>query len=142
MLDLNPYLHFAGNAAESMNFYKKVFRGEFLVYSRYKDLPGGEKMPEADQQKFVHIALSIGKGHTLMATDIITTMGHDLNQGNSYHICIEAESEEEIERLFRDLSEGGKIEMPLNKTFWGAYFGMFRDRFGVQWMINYTYPKP
>ena len=142
MLDLNPYLHFAGNAAEAMNFYKRIFGGEFLVYTPYKSLPGGEKMPAADQEKFVHIALSVGKGHTIMATDIITTMGHELHQGNSYHICIEAESEAEIERLFSTLSEGGKVEMPLNKTFWGAYFGMFRDKFGVQWMINYTYPQP
>jgi len=141
MLDLNPYLHFPGNAAEAMNFYRKIFGGEFLTFTHYKDLPGGEKMPEDDQQKCIHISLSIGKGHTLMATDIITTMGHDLHQGNNYHICIMAESEEEIETLFSTLSEGGKIDMPLNKTFWGAYFGMFRDKFGVQWMINYIFPK-
>ena len=125
-----------------MNFYKKIFGGEFLIFSQYKDLPGGEKMPAEDQQKCVHISLSIGKGHTIMATDIITTMGHELHQGNNYHICIMAESEEEIDRLFGKLSDGGKIEMPLNKTFWGAYFGMCRDKFNVQWMLNYIYPKP
>lgn len=141
MLSTNPYLHFDGNAGEAMNFYKTVFSGEITVSQRYKDIPGGEKMPAEDQEKLIHISLEMGNGVVLMATDILESMEHKLNMGNNFHICIQAESEAEVETLFAKLAEGGFVEMPLNATLWGAYFGMVHDKFGVYWMINYTYPQ-
>lgn len=136
MKDMQPYLHFMGTAEAAMKFYRKVFGGEFLTFTRFKDIPGGEKMAPEDQEKFVHINLAVGKGLNIMATDMPAAKEH-IVFGNSYHICINTDSEEETDRIFNELSEGGKIEMPLNRTFWGAYFGMLRDKFEVQWMINH-----
>lgn len=137
MLNLNPYLHFKGNTEIAMNFYKSVFGGEFSIFSRFGDVPGGEKMSAHDQEKLIHVSLPVG-GNVIMATDMLETMGQSLITGNNFHICINAETEGEVDRLFKELSQGGSVEMPLNKTFWGAYFGMCRDKFGIQWMINYT----
>jgi PhnB protein len=136
MLSINPYLNFMGNTEEAMNFYKSAFNSEFSAFQRFKESPGHEKMPEEEWDKIMHVSLPIGKGITLMATDLLESMGQTLHAGNNLYICIQAESEEETNKLFKNLSEGGKIEMPLNRTFWGAYCGMFRDKFGVQWMIN------
>ncbi len=141
MIKMDPYLNFMGNTGDAMNFYKSVFGGEFTIYERFKSVPGGEKMSAEDQEKFMHISLVIPNGVTIMATDALESMGQQLNFGNNYHICIQAESETEADKLFNSLSEGGTIEMPLNKTFWGAYFGMCKDRYGVLWMINYTYAQ-
>jgi len=139
MINTTPYLHFMGNTEEAMTYYKSVLGGEFTIFQRFKDVPGGEKMSKEDQEKFIHISLMVGQGHIIMATDMLESMGHTLIAGNNYHICIHTESEAETDRIFEALSSGGKVEMPLNKTFWGAYFGMCRDRFGVQWMINYEF---
>jgi PhnB protein len=95
-------------------------------------------MSPEDQEKFMHISLTTSNGHTLMATDALESMGQKLIFGNNFHICIQAESEAEADKFFNGLSEEGKIEMPMNKTFWGAYFGMCEDKFGVRWMINYS----
>jgi PhnB protein len=141
MLSTNFYLHFTGNTEEAMNFYKSVFGGKFESFMRYSDVPGGEKMTAHDQQKIMHASLPIAGGQMIMATDTLESMGRNVVFGNNYHISLEAESEAEVDKIFVALSAGGTIEMPLNKTFWGAYFGMFADKFGVQWMINYTYPK-
>ncbi|MEP7322824.1 MAG: VOC family protein [Saprospiraceae bacterium] len=141
MINTTPYLHFMGNTEEAMNFYHQVLGGEFAVFQRFKEVPGGEKMSAEDQEKIIHASLVIGQGHTIMATDSLESMGHQLVVGNNFHICIHAESETEAERLFEGLSAGGAVEMPLNKTFWGAYFGMCKDRFGVQWMINFDQKK-
>lgn len=137
---MHPYLHFTGNADAAMKFYRNIFGGEFVTYIRFKDIAGGEKMSPEDQEKFVHINLSLGKGRHIMATDMPMAMG-ELTQGNNYHICVDTESEAETDKLFAQLSEGGKIDMPLNKTFWGAYFGMCRDQFGTQWMLNFAPSK-
>jgi len=138
MLKLNPYLHFMGNTEAAFNFYKSVFGGEFETFSRFKDVPGGEKMPAEDQEKLMHVSLPLGNGNTIMATDMLTSMGQTLVAGNNFHLVIEVESEKEVDRLFGKLSAEGKVEMPPNKTFWGAYFGMCRDQFEIQWMITYT----
>jgi PhnB protein len=128
-----------GNAEEAMNFYKSVFGGQFSASQRYKEIPGGEKMPVADQEKMVHISLTIpGGGVTIMASDSVQPMGDNITFGNNYHICLQAESEAEVDEIFAGLSKNGNVEMPPNKTFWGAYFTMFRDKFGVEWMINYS----
>jgi PhnB protein len=130
-----------GNTEEAMNFYKSIFGGEFASFVRFSDVPGGEKMPPADQQKIMHASLPLAGNQMLMATDTLENMGRPIVFGNNYHLYVETESEAEVDLIFTGLSEGGAIESPLNKTFWGAYFGMCEDKFGVQWMISYTYPK-
>jgi PhnB protein len=130
-----------GNTEEAMNFYKSVFGGEFESFMRYSDVPGGEKMQAHNQKKIMHAALPISGGQMIMATDTLESMERNVVFGNNYHISLEAENEAEVDKIFAALSAGGTVEVPLNKTFWGAYFGMFADKFGVQWMINYTYPK-
>ncbi len=138
MLNINAYLHFIGNTEQAMQFYKSVFGGEFTIYSRFRELPGAENMSEEDQQKIIHISLVTKNGVTIMATDSLKSMDQTLDFGNNIHLCIQAESEAEVDELFEKLSFNGHVEMPTNKTFWGAYFGMCRDKFGVQWMITYT----
>ena len=141
MLDMNPYFNFQGNTGEAMNFYKSVFGGEFTEYHRFKDIPGFEKMPPEEQDMFMHISLKTPGGHFFMATDALRSMEHHVTAGNNNQVCIHTESEAETDRLFGKLSDGGKIDMPVNKTFWGAYCGMCRDKFGIQWLLTYTYPK-
>jgi PhnB protein len=136
------YLNFKGNAEEAFKFYKSVFGGEFSALQRFKDTPEADKISAADRDKIMHVSLPIGKGVTLMATDGLESMGQKLEVGNNFSLSIEAESKEEADRLFNALSKEGKIEMPLQKTFWGAYFGMFADKFGIQWMVNYTENQP
>ncbi len=141
MLSMNPYFNFMGNTEEAMNFYKSIFGGEFTTFQRFKEVPGGDKMPPDEQDKIVHITLTTPKGHVFMATDALQSMEQKLTFGNNYHITIHTENEAETSKLFNGLSAGGKVEMPLNKTFWGAYCGMCADKFGVHWLINYTYPQ-
>jgi PhnB protein len=137
MASINPYLNFAGNTEEAFTFYKTVFGGEFIALQRFKDTPEADKIPEQEREKIMHIALPIGKGNILMATDALESMGHTLTIGNNFYITIQPETRQEAETLFSALSAGGKVEMPLQEAFWGAYFGMCRDRFGIQWMVNY-----
>ena len=139
MPSINPYLNFKGNTEEAFNFYKSVFGGEFTTLQRFKDTPEADKIPASEKDKIMHVSLPIGKGNTLMATDAIESMGQKLTVGNNFYISIGADSEEETTELFNALSAGGKVTMPLGKTFWGAYFGMFTDKFGIQWMVNYDY---
>lgn len=141
MATFNPYLNFAGNTEEVFKFYKSVFGGEFMNLTRFKDTPEGAKLPPNEREKIMHVSLPIGKGNILMATDALESMGHKLTAGNNFNLSIEAESKEEATKLYDKLSAGGKIEQPLQDTFWGAYFGMFADKFGIQWMVSYTYPK-
>ena len=141
MINTNPYFNFQGNTEEAMNFYKSVFGGEFNIFQRFSDMPGFEKMPADEQGKMMHISLTTPKGLVFMATDALESMEQKVIFGNNCHIIIHTENEPETDKLFNGLSLGGKVEMPVNKTFWGAYCGMCRDRFGVQWMVNYTYPK-
>src|SRR5690349_242540 len=124
MISTNPYLHFAGNTEQAMNFYKSIFGGTFITFQRFKELPGGERMPKAEQEMIIHVSLSIGNGIVIMATDALESMGRRVTPGNNMYICIQSESVEETNRLFGELSNGGVIEMPLNETMWGAYFGM------------------
>jgi PhnB protein len=140
MRGLDIYLHFNGTSEMAFSFYKSVFGGEFLAMQRYKDIPGGDKMNTEDQEKMIHISLKVAPDITLMASDNLASHQNQLVMGNNYHICIQADSEKEANKLFQALSKDGKIEMPMNKTFWGAYFGMCQDKFGVFWMINFTYP--
>jgi PhnB protein len=101
--------------------------------------PGCDQMPiaEGDKDKIMHIALPIGNENVLMATDALESMGQKLTEGNNFSLSYSADSREETERIFNSLAEGGKVEMPLNDTFWGAYFGMLQDKFGIRWMVSY-----
>lgn len=142
MARLDIYLNFAGNTEEALNFYKSVFGGEFTSVVRFRDMPlQGVNLPEEDADKLMHIELPIGKDSILMGTDALESMGHKLVQGNNVHIMITPETKEEADRIFRALSAGGTIEMPIADQVWGDYYGSFRDRFGVQWMVDYAYPK-
>lgn len=137
MATINPYLFFNGNAEEAFNFYRSVFGGEFTTIQRFKDTPEADKAPAGEQDKIMHIALPIGNGNILMGNDVLKSMGYSVTTGNNFYISISAESEGETDKLFNGLSKGGKVTMPLEKTFWGAYFGMLTDKFGIQWMVNY-----
>jgi len=139
MASVNAYLNFEGNTEEVFNFYKAAFGGEFHMFQRFGDTPGGDKMSDEDKQKIMHVSLPIGKGSVLMGTDALESMGHKVHMGDNISLAIGTESEEEANHLFTALSEGGKVTMPLQKTFWNAYFGMFTDKFGIQWMVNYDY---
>jgi PhnB protein len=141
MATLNPYLNFPGNTEEAFIFYRSVFGGEFTTLQRFKDTPEAGRVPEKEKDMLMHVALPVGNGNSLMATDSVESMGHKLTVGNNIQLSLEAESKEEAEKLFKGLSAGGKVTMPLKDTFWGAYFGMLTDKFGIQWMVNYTSPK-
>lgn len=137
MATINPYLNFNGNTEDAFNFYKSVFGTEFTTLQRFEDTPGSDKMPAADREKILHVALPIG-GNILMGSDT-PSMGNRLSAGNNFSISISAESKEEAEKLFHALSAGGEVIMPLGDAFWGAYFGMLTDKFGIQWIVNYDY---
>ncbi|MDR3610815.1 MAG: VOC family protein [Ignavibacteriaceae bacterium] len=141
MATLNPYLNFAGNTEEAFNFYKSVFGGDFTTIQRFKDTPEKDRVAANDREKIMHVGLPIGKENVLMATDALDSMGHHVTPGNNIQLSLETQSKEETEKIFNGLSVGGKITVPLADTFWGAYFGMLTDKFGIQWMVNYTKPK-
>jgi PhnB protein len=137
MPKMNPYLNFDGTAEEAFTFYKSVFGGEFQTVQKMGGAPGTEQLPEDEKNRIMHISLPIGKDDILMASDIMPSAGHKLEVGNYSYISIFADSREDADRLFNGLSEGGTIEMPLEDAFWGDYFGCFKDKFGVLWMINF-----
>lgn len=138
MPKLNSYLNFDGQAEEAFNFYKSVFGGEFAgEIHRMGNAPGTENLSEDSKKRVMHIALPIG-GDLLMGSDIIPEFGQTLTKGNNNYISIFPDSREDADRLFKGLSAGGAIEMPLEDQFWGDYFGCFQDKFGIGWMINYN----
>jgi len=140
MLKINPYLNFNGTAEEAFNFYKSIFGGEFAMLQRFKDTPAAGQTAVGEGDKLMHIALPIGSG-VLMATDALESMGHKAIAGNNVTLTLSTDSKEEADRLFNGLSAGGKVGMPMKDEFWGAYFGMCTDKFGIQWMVSYEYPK-
>jgi len=142
MTKLNTYLNFAGNTEEAFNFYKSVFGGEFAAVIRFKDMPmAGVELAEADANKIMHIGLPIGQ-EMLMGTDALESMGFKLVQGNNSYIMIGVDGKDEADRIFNALSAGGKVEMAMADQPWGDYYGSFWDKFGIGWMVDYTYPKP
>lgn len=142
MAFLNVYLNFNGNCEAAFNHYKSVFGGEFDTFSRFGDMPSDEQpLPESEANKILHVSLPVGSaGCVLMGSDCPPSFPNGV-QGNLFNVSIATDSKEEADRLFSSLSAGGKVNMPIADTFWGAYFGMFTDKFGVQWMVNYDYPK-
>jgi PhnB protein len=134
---INPHINFNGNAEEAFTFYKSVFGGEFAKIMRFKDLSSPEfTIAEKEANKIMHIALPIGK-NILMANDVPESMGQVNENENRSKISISAESREEADKLFNGLSKGGQIEMPIADSPWGSYFGMFRDKFGIEWMVDF-----
>ena len=138
MKALNPYLNFPGTTEEAFNFYKSVFGGEFVGLQRFKDTPEAGNVPDAVKDKIMHIALPLDSGNVLMATDAMEEMGHKVTSGTNFHITISTDSEAETDKIFNALSAGGKVTQPLAKMFWGDYFGMLTDKFGIQWMVSYS----
>jgi PhnB protein len=140
---VNPYLTFNGNCEEAFTFYKSVFGGEFPYIGRFKDMPptDGMNVPESEGEKIMHVSLQISKETSLMGSDSSEAFGQATIVGNNFSISINADSEEEADKLFNALGEGGQIKMPLGKTFWGSYFGMVTDKFGIAWMMSYDYIK-
>ena len=137
---INPHMNFNGNAEEAFNFYKSVFGGEFTKIIRFKDLSSPEfPIAENDANKIMHIELPIGKNF-LMANDVPEFMGKTNENENRSKIFIHAESREEADKIFNGLSAGGTIEGPIGDSPWGTYFGMFRDKYGIEWMVNFD-PK-
>jgi PhnB protein len=137
MAQINPHINFNGNAEEAFNFYKSVFGGEFTKIMRFKDLASAEFLvAENEANKIMHISLPIGK-NVLMANDVPDILGKTNENENRSKISISADSREEADKLFNGLSAGGTIEMPLSDSPWGAYFGMFRDKYGIEWMVEF-----
>jgi PhnB protein len=137
MASINPHINFNGNAEEAFNFYKSVFGGEFSKITRFKDLASDDfQVSEHEANKIMHIALPIGK-NMLMANDVPEFMGKTNENENRSKIVITAESKEEADKLFNGLSVGGQIEMPISDSPWGTYFGMLRDKYGIEWMVDF-----
>ena len=137
---INPHINFNGNAEEAFLFYKAVFGGEFATIMRFKDMAGAEPaINEIEANKIMHIALPIGK-NVLMGNDVPAVLGKVNENENRSKIAIGAESKEEADRLFNGLAEGGQIEFPIADSPWGSYFGMLRDKYGIEWMVDYD-PK-
>jgi PhnB protein len=137
---INPHINFNGNAEEAFNFYKSVFGGEFAMIIRFKDMSSPEvPISENEANKIMHIALPIGK-NILMGNDVPEFMGRVNENENRSKISISAESKEEADKLFNGLSLGGNVEVPIADSPWGSYFGMFRDKYGIEWMVDFD-PK-
>ena len=139
MTKLNPYLSFKGTCEEAFNFYKSVFGNEFLFVGRFKDMPENPGYPvvESDKEKIMHISLPISNESVIFGCDTPQSQEHTAISGNNISLSIETDSMEEATRIFKGLSDGGIVTMPLDKTFWDAYYGMFTDKFGINWMVNY-----
>ncbi|MFL5754597.1 MAG: VOC family protein [Bacteroidia bacterium] len=142
---INPYLTFPGNCEEAFNFYRSVFGGNFPYLGRFKDMPpmDGKPLPPEEGEKIMHVSLPIGNGGSiLMGSDSSEAFGHATIIGNNFSISVNAVNNVEADKLYHGLSEGGQATMPMNKTFWGAYFGMLTDKFGINWMISVEEANP
>ena len=142
MATINPWINFNGNAEEAFTFYKSVFGGEFTKIVRFKDLSSPEfPVSDTEAEKIMLITLPIGTSNVLMANDIPAVMGKVNENENRSKISVSTESKEEAERLFNGLSAGGTVEMPMADSPWGSYSGMFRDKYGIEWMVEFPTSK-
>jgi PhnB protein len=145
MAQIIPYLNFKGNCEEVFNFYKATLGGDFPYIGRYKDMPPSDdpnkSVSTEFDEKIMHMSLVMPDGTTLMGSDICGPWGDSTVVGNNIQLSINASSEENAHEIFNGLSAGGNVVMPLGKTFWGAFFGMFADKYGINWMVNYDYPQ-
>ncbi len=141
MSSINPWINFNGNAEEAFTFYKSVFGGEFTKIIRFKDLASAEfPVPDAEAHKIMYIALPIGTGSILIANDVPSFMGTVNENENRSKISLRTESKEEADNLFKGLSSGGIVEGPIGDSPWGSYAGMLRDKYGIEWIIEFS-PK-
>ena len=140
MATINPYLTFLGNCEEAFNFYKSIFGGEFSDVNRFSEMPPqeGVTIPESYGDKIMHISLPISGEIVLMGSDTGGDWAADTVIGNNITLSINAENKEKADYYFNSLSEGGKITMPLAETFWGDYFGMWTDKFNINWMVSFN----
>ncbi|MEM7362249.1 MAG: VOC family protein [Bacteroidota bacterium] len=136
MEKIEPTLVFDGNAEEAFNFYRSVFGGEFVMLQRFKDSPMKKDVPESKQDKIMYIALPIGKQTLLMGWDHLPSYGA-FSKGNNFQLSLVPSSKEETKRIFTALAKGGEVKMPLQDTFWDAYYGSLKDKFGVYWLLNF-----
>ena len=141
MLQINPYLVFNGDCEAAFEFYKSVFGGEFNDINRFGEMPAieGQEMPEELKSKIMHVSYNIGSS-VLMGSDSNPMQGN-VSFGQNVSLSINAESKEEADKVFAGLADGGQITMPIQNTFWGAYFGMCTDKFGMMWMVNFDEVK-
>lgn len=136
-MQLNTYLHFEDNCREAFEFYRSVFGGEFSWIATFADGPDDmPSVPDHEKDRIMHVSLNVGDS-VLMGSDTTSLFGPPPNVGNNYSVSISADSREETDRLFAALSEGGNVAMPPADMFWGAYFGMCTDKFGVNWMLSH-----
>jgi PhnB protein len=141
MTSVNVYLNFNFNCLEAFEFYRSFFGGEFPYVGKFKDMPAGDdggKMSPEDGDKIMHISLPISKETSIMGSDTGGEWAPSFKQGNNFSISINTDSKEEADRLYNGLSAGGQQTMPMNQTFWGDYFGMFTDKFGINWMVSFA----
>ena len=144
MSTVNVYLNFMGNTLEVFEFYKRVFGWEFSHLQKFRDipnLPGFENMTHEEQNWVMHVELPLLGNMLLMGTDMVKSFGHTLQIGNNVSLSLNVDSKQEAEKYFAWISQNGVVEMPLQDAFWGAYFGMCVDQYGVRWMINHDYKK-
>jgi PhnB protein len=142
MATIHPWINFNGNAEEAFTFYKSVFGGEFAKVVRFKDLASDEfPVPEKEENKIMQIVLPIGTGTMLIANDVPEVLGLVNEHENRSKILVNAESKEEADRLFAGLSDGGEIEGPMGDSPWESYAGMFRDKYGIEWIIEFSPSK-
>jgi len=144
MTTVNVYLTFNGNCLEAFEFYKSVFGGEFPYVGKYKDMPADENHPVApdEDNRIMHISLPISQETTLMGCDTGGEWASGFTQGNNFSISINTDSKEKADNLFNGLSAGGLVTMPMSQTFWSDYFGMFTDKFGINWMVSFAENTP
>lgn len=139
MATINPYINFNGNALEAFTFYKSVFGGEFTNVTYFKEMESPEfKVSENEANKIMHIALPIG-GNVLMGNDVPEIMGRTNENENRSKISVNCDSKEEADRIFNGLSASGVVEVPMADSPWNSYFGMFRDKYGIEWMVDFSY---
>ena len=139
-MSLNTYLFFDGNCREAFEFYRSVFGGEYEIVQTFGDGPPDLQVAEGEKDRIMHVSLAVGSS-MLMGSDSASAFGPPPVQGTNFAISITAESRERCDEVFAKLSEGGTVEMPMQETFWGAYFGSWTDRFGVAWMISFDLPR-
>ena len=135
----NPHINFNGNAEEAFNFYKSVFGGEFTKLVRFKDMAGPDfRIAEHEENKIMHITLQFGKGNLLMANDVPEILGTTNENENRSKIVVIADSREEADNIFNELSRGGQVEAPIGDSPWGTYFGCLRDKYGIEWIVEFN----
>ena len=139
MATINPWINFNGNAEEAFTFYKSVFGGEFAKVVRFKDIASTEfKVAEKEENKIMYIALPIGTSTMLIANDVPEVLGRVNEHENRSKILVSTESKEEADRLFTGLSAGGEVEGSMGDSSWGSYAGMFRDKYGIEWIVQFS----